>query len=368
MKRLTYQVLVLLMAGLSVSCSPAPGTSGQNRESAPAENQPLLKTAYTNPVLDSDFPDPTVVKGHDGWFYAYATQGDTFNIQVARSADLVNWEHMGDALPNRPRWGDQEQAYWAPHVLYDQEKQKYFMYFSAESDDANTGKCLAVAVSDSPLGPFEEKGEPLLCGEGFVNIDPMAFDDPGSGKKLLYWGSGFKPVVVQELSDDRLHFKPGTQPKPVVHPGKDKNYSKLIEGAWVTHRNGKYYLYYSGDNCCGEKANYAVMAARADQATGPFVRLGEANGTGSSVILAQKDFWKAPGHNSIITDQEGNEWIFYHAMYPEKKLLDHTIPAERKNERIMLLDRIVYQDGWPMVEDHTPTQTKQAGPAVPARK
>ena len=37
----------------------------------------------------------------DGWFYAYATQttsGDgLLNIQVARSVDLVRWEHLGDA-------------------------------------------------------------------------------------------------------------------------------------------------------------------------------------------------------------------------------------------------------------------------------
>ena len=49
-------------------------------------------------------------------------------------------------------------------------------------------------------------GMPLLLGAGFEYIDPMAFDDPATGKRLLYWGSGFQPIKVQELSEDRLSF------------------------------------------------------------------------------------------------------------------------------------------------------------------
>jgi arabinan endo-1,5-alpha-L-arabinosidase len=41
-------------------------------------------------------------------------------------------------------------------------------------------------------------------GPSFEHIDPMAFDDPQTGKKLLYWGSGFRPIKVRELAKDRL--------------------------------------------------------------------------------------------------------------------------------------------------------------------
>jgi arabinan endo-1,5-alpha-L-arabinosidase len=36
---------------------------------------------------------------------------------------------------------------------------------------------------------------------GFEYIDPMVFDDPVSGKRLLYWGSG-SSRSVQELGAD----------------------------------------------------------------------------------------------------------------------------------------------------------------------
>ena len=38
------------------------------------------------------------------------------NIQVARSADLVGWTRLGDALPAKPAWASQTQDFWAPHV------------------------------------------------------------------------------------------------------------------------------------------------------------------------------------------------------------------------------------------------------------
>src|SRR5436309_2224053 len=78
---------------------------------------------YVNPVMDADFPDPAVIQASDGYFYAYATQtlhdGGWINIQVARSADLIHWQHLGDALPDKPGWAVGTQDFWAPYVLYD---------------------------------------------------------------------------------------------------------------------------------------------------------------------------------------------------------------------------------------------------------
>lgn len=120
--------------------------------------------AFTNPVYNKDFPDPSVIRGGDGFFYAYATQtkyeGSTINIQVAKSKDLVNGEPMGDALPRKPSWVDGTQDFWAPHVLYDRLKQTYFMCYSGESDSEFSGKCRGVATFQDPSGPFTDKVAP----------------------------------------------------------------------------------------------------------------------------------------------------------------------------------------------------------------
>ncbi|HET9428617.1 MAG TPA: glycoside hydrolase family 43 protein, partial [Allosphingosinicella sp.] len=233
----------------------------------PASNGPAPAN-YQNPVLDSDFPDPAVLRAADGFYYVYATQGEhdgtMLNIQVARSPDLISWTRLGDALPAKPAWASRTQDFWAPHVA--EHDGVYYLYYSAKPDmaltDTSRGLCLAVATARRPEGPFVDIGQPLQCGEGFVNIDPMSYDDPASGRRLLYWGSGFGPIKVRELAPDRISFAPDSQPidlVPVVRSEDPSEYQRLVEGVWVTRRDGFYYLFYSGDNCCGPSAHYAVL-------------------------------------------------------------------------------------------------------------
>ncbi|HEV2746441.1 MAG TPA: glycoside hydrolase family 43 protein [Allosphingosinicella sp.] len=327
--------------------------------------------SYTNPVLDADFPDPAVLKASDGLYYAYATQGGgkgaMRNVQVARSSDLVRWELLGDALPSRPGWASKTQDFWAPHVAA--HGGRYYLYYSAKPDaaitDASRGLCLAVATADRPEGPFTDSGRPLQCGPGFVNIDPMAFDDPATGKRLLYWGSGFGPIKVQELGPDRVSFASGSAPVDLIHPVKSEDtaeYQRLVEGAWVVRRGGWYYLFYSGDNCCGPKAHYAVMVARSRSATGPFQTLAAATGARSSVILEHRGIWVAPGHNSVIEDGTGEQWIVYHAVDSRRP---RSAPADEVNtRRVMLLDRIAWKDGWPRISGNGPSTEPRPRPAM----
>ena len=301
----------------------------------------VAQQKLSNPIIDRDFADPSVIRFGDK-YYAYATNSklnDTLlHIQLAVSDDMRTWECHRDALPAGALWA--KSSYWAPHVVYDDVLKLFVMYYSAQSNIDTLDKCIGVAFSKNPEGPFIDKGSPLISGKGFVNIDPFAFIDQKSGKKLLYWGSGHKPIKVQELNDDWSGFKPGTSPKPVLFPRKDEPYAGLVEGAWIDFNNGYYYLYYSGDNCCGTYPNYAVMVARSKTALGPFERLGDINGTHNSVILQKKGKWLAPGHNAIFRDKKGYAYIAYHAINKESKNL---------KSRLLLISKIVYKNGWPVV-------------------
>lgn len=309
---------------------------------------------YGNPLTSAEFADPAVLRAPDGAYYAYATQGvrdgRVLNIQVARSANLVRWEHLGDALPVKPRWGVTKQWFWAPHVLYDAERRLYFMYYSAEPDDRG-GKCLGVAIAERPQGPFSDGGAPLLCGPGIEHIDPMAFDDPATGARLLYWGSGRQPIRVQELAPERTQFAPGSSPRALVRADAARPYRSLVEAAWLHFRDGWYYLFYSGDRCCTAAPSYAVMVARSRSALGPFEDL-------PRPVLERNETWAAPGHCAVVRDDAGTDWMLYHA-----------IDARRTgNARVMLLDRIAYQDdGWPVAgtPSTSPQPAPRAGPIHP---
>jgi len=331
-----------------------------------SENAPAF---YTNPILNEDFPDPTILRASDGFYYAYGTQtkyrGAIINLQVARSADLIHWELLGEGLPEKPKWAATSQRFWAPDVS--EYQSRYYLYYSAQPD-SNAGLCLGVATADSPAGPFVDMGEPFHCGEGFLNIDPMAFDDPATGKRLLYWGSGFGPLRVRELAPDGLSFVPGTEEIELVQTIQEddpNNYDRLIEGSWVVLRNGWYYLFYSGNNCCGDDAHYGVMVARSRAATGPFETLAQANGKGHSIILEANEKWRAPGHNSIITDAAGQDWIAYHAIDTAQPTFDAINDEQGYSRRVMLLDRVVYENGWPRIAPNgTPSTEAVEGPVV----
>ncbi len=169
----------------------------------------------------------------------------------------------------------------------------------------------------------------------------MAFDDPRTGTRLLLWGSGGMPIRARELAPDRLRFLPGSAPVELVAPDAGRPYRSLIEGAWMTYRDGWYYLYFSGDRCCTRAPRYAVMVARARQPLGPF-EYHEGTWDGNGAILETNEVWLAPGHNSVVTDASSNDWIVYHAYSAQR------FPGGDRRS-VMLIDRIEYRDGWPRV-------------------
>jgi arabinan endo-1,5-alpha-L-arabinosidase len=331
---------------------------------AMSEGDGLRSSVYRNSVLARDFPDPTVIRAEDGRYYAYATQSDPgyhIHIQVARSSDLVHWHHLGDALPKLPEWGDDTNVSWAPHVLW--HGGRYLLYYSIVPDELSDqfGLCLAVATSESPAGPFRTTDSPLYCGDTLSDIDGAVFHDPATGRWHLYWGSG-GDIVTARLAPSLLRLAPGEQPQLLLRGWSSKHrrpYEHGIEGPYVIHRAGWYFLFYSGDRCCEYPPHYATMVARSRHATGPFHRLGDVEHLRDSAILRENDTWAGPGHNSVIRDAAGQDWIVYHAINRE-----HPYVSNGGVRRVMLIDRLDYVDGWPVVGDGTPSTSRHAGPVT----
>ena len=337
----------------------------------------LLPTAaqtglYQNPVLDMDFPDPSVTRAPDSTFYAYATMGNGHHLQVASSADLVHWTYLGEAMPAPAAWTNSD-CFWAPDVQYHADAGLYDMYYAASTvNNAGvcTAMCIGVATSADPRGPFVDAAPaPLVCSDAFAAIDPKSFDDTapgGSGSTFLYWGSGGAPIMARELASNRTAWAPGSVAVPVLLPNASRAYESLVEGAWLHAHAGTYYLLTSGDACCGGGAHYAVIASSAPHALGPFTRRGDADGTGRDVMLAQAGDGSriaAPGHNCIVTDDAGNDWLLYHGY----------VGGNLNGPRALQLDLLLWTTPngthspigvWPAVAGGVPSTTPQAVPYV----
>jgi arabinan endo-1,5-alpha-L-arabinosidase len=322
-----------------------------------------LGPTYQNPVLDRDFPDPTVIRASDGWYYAYATQTPEppTNVQAARSRDLVRWDYLGEVLPELPPWARRSRACWAPDVV--EHDGRFVLFVSVTADGRSPEElCLATAVADAPGGPFTATPAPLYEGPARTDIDLQTFRDPASGRWYGYWGSA-GDIVGCPLADDLLGFAPGSTPTLLLRGWSARTrrpYEHGIEGPFVTHDDGWYFLFYSGDTCCEDPPSYAVMAARARHPLGPFERYGDAHGIASSAIIEANATWLGPGHNSVIADAGGGHWIAYHAVDPRPGRRHR--PGGREVRRVMLLDELAYDDGWPRVGDGTPSTVPRPAP------
>ncbi len=343
-----FSLLAIILSGATTTFADTPETADARKSPSSAEI-----------VFNEDFPDPSLIRAENGGYYAYATQAiledassKQLNIQIISSDDLQHWARVGDALPAKPVWAAHTQKFWAPHVVM-KSAGHYLLYYSADPDK-NTGLCLGVAQAAKPEGPFVDKGEPLVCGKSFENIDPMAFVDPVSKRNFLYWGSAGKPLKIQELKNDGLNFVAGTKPillENLVVPTKlkaPKSYRRLIEGSWMAFHDGSYFLFFSGDNCCNPNPHYGVMVAKSKSPQGPFQFLQPPHLR--EAILESFGHFLAPGHNALIDDQTGQTWIYFHAIDQTNPNLQHATPGDRSVRRILMRAKLNWSGPRPTVE------------------
>ena len=81
----------------------------------------------------------------------------------------------------------------------------------------------------------------------------------------------------------------------------------LIEGPWVTRQQGRYWIFYAG-NDFGTPA-YGIGVAVADHPLGPYVKQPEP-------LLKTTRSWWAPGHASVAPGLDGDPQLFIHAFFP----------------------------------------------------
>ena len=81
----------------------------------------------------------------------------------------------------------------------------------------------------------------------------------------------------------------------------------LIEGPFVTHQDGRYWIFYAG-NDFGTPA-YGIGAAWSHDLLGPYTKLPEP-------LLKSRPAWWAPGHASVAPGLDGEPQLFFHAFFP----------------------------------------------------
>ncbi len=240
--------------------------------------------------------DPFILL-YDDIYYAYGTHASD-GIEVYTSKNLKTWKKEPQlALSQKNSWGDQ--WFWAPEVYYIPEKDRFYMYYSADTH-------IQVATSKSTLGPFkQEVKEPMLPNE--ESIDNTLFIDD-DGTPYLYFdrfNDGLN-IWVAELEKDLITIKKESL-KKVIHVSQkwEEVWPRVNEAPFVIKHKNYYYLTYSANSY--ESPFYGVGYAISSSPLGPWKKY-----EGNPILQKPQDL-VGVGHSHFFTDKEGQLRIVFHA-------------------------------------------------------
>lgn len=242
------------------------------------------------------FGDPFIML-HNDTYYAYGTNAAD-GIEVYTSNNLMTWTKATDlALHKDNSWANR--WFWAPEVYYIKEKNKFFMYYSADEH-------ICVATSDSPIGPFvQDKKQPMLAGEKCIDNSLFIDDD---GKAYLYFdrfNDGLN-IWVAELENDLQTIKESTMTKCInVSQPWEEIWPRVNEGAFVIKHKGIYYLTYSANSY--ESPSYGIGYATAASPMGPWTKYEK------NPIFQKPGELVGVGHSAMFKDKKGQLKIVFHA-------------------------------------------------------
>ncbi len=186
------------------------------------------------------------------------------------SKDLINWEDHGSVLDmSDVSWAKDSKSAWASQVI--KHGDKYYLYYCSWAKPANNRQSIGVAVSDSPTGPFEDTGEPLVNGiitkpqtSNWDDIDPTVWvetGDDGEEHRYLAWGNSLFHIC--ELNEDMISVKDlngdgeityGFKPEQADILNRTMKLESFTEAPWIYRRQdesgkyyGDYYLFYASE-------------------------------------------------------------------------------------------------------------------------
>jgi arabinan endo-1,5-alpha-L-arabinosidase len=350
---------------------PAAGLPATPAAAAPVA-RPRAAATYTNPVsagtVDT-FPDPAIIRAKDGRWYAYGTTNPIRNsagengehiLPMMSSEDMVHWTYVGDVYPvtAQPSYWPAGTRAWAPDI-------RWFNGLYHLTYALSTGG-IALVTSPDPTGPWTDHGVIVPADSGCPSgtIDQAMFTDTDN-TYYLYWGS-YDTICVAKMNADATGIT-----GPVTQVGRGRR----MEGGFVVHRGGYYYLFYSDGGCCdGAFSGYTVKVGRATSPLGPFTSPGgldlrELTSKDGIVVAGTGNGWVGPGHNAIATDLAGQDWLVYHGIPQADPDFPPVTGANgatlNLTKRPLLIDRLDWIGGWPIVRAGAgPSATPQAAPVT----
>nr|WP_220476124.1 glycoside hydrolase family 43 protein [Microcella alkalica] len=297
---------------------------------SPGEQSTPPAAEAVEPAIARDFPDPDVLRDGDRYF-AYATNANLRNVQVAISDDLEQWELQSeDALPELPTWVIPGKT-WAPEVT-SFAPGEYTMYFTAT--DAESGRqCIGRAVATDPLGPFASPDTGMLVcpvdeggaiDAGVAEVDGAPYllwknDGNCCGQDTWLYASPLSPDG-STITGERI---------PLIKQTEDWE-GDLVEAPTLVERGDSLVLLYSANGYGGDE--YAVGLATAPALVGPWTKNPE------PLLETDGSPFRGPGGQDLVNAPDGSPHLVIHSWnrsYSAREM--HVVPAEWRSDTELVL-------------------------------
>lgn len=291
----------------------------------------LAAQALRNPVIGGYHPDPSVT--HVGnYFYLVNSSFQYFpGVPIYRSADLVNWQLIGNVLNRESQVPLKGASSWlgiyAPTLRYNDG-----VWYMITTNVGNGGNFMVTA--SSPEGPWSE---PLWLKQ--QGIDPSLYFENGkcymvSNPDNTIMLCEIDPKTGAQLTDSRAIWR-GTG-------------GRYPEGPHIYRKDGYYYLLISEG---GTELAHKLTIARSRDIYGPY----EANPDNPILTNCRMEGQymqiQGTGHGDLVQAEDGSWWIVFLA-YRNFGGSYHHLGRETN------LAPVEWPDGgWPIVNGGNPIDT-----------
>lgn len=279
---------------------------------------------YKNPFI-CERADPYITKGADGYYYftaSYPAFGDADHgydrIILRRSetvAGLADTEEK--TIWKAHKEGIMARHIWAPEIHFI--KGKWYIFFAAGDSDNiwNIRPYVLECDGNDPYNDtWTEKGKMQASDDDTVSFNSFSLDMTyfeHKGKHYLIWAEiiGDSSLFMAEINPEcpwKLTSKPILLTKP-EYDWEKVNF-RVNEGASVLKTDDKVYVFFSASGTGAEYCMGRLSASVDADLMNP-----DSWEKVCNPVLTTSDLTgeSGPGHNSFVTDENGDLLLVYHA-------------------------------------------------------
>jgi beta-xylosidase len=273
---------------------------------------------YTNPILNSDYSDPDVIRVGDKYYMTASSFNCIPGLPILESGDLVNWKLIGYALAKQPPFEVYDKlqhgnGVWAPCIRY--HNNEFYIYYP----DPDFG--IYMVKSKNAQGPWSS---PVLVKSGKGLIDPTPLWDEDGKIYLVYAFAGSRAGIKSMLVVCTMDSKGLVANDDEVLLIDGHQEETTIEGPKMYKKNGYYYIFAPA----GGVATGWQTVLRSKNIFGPYEK--------RKILEQGKSKINGPHQGAWVQTQTGEDWFFH---FQDKGVYG----------RVVHLQPMKWLDNWPII-------------------